>query len=358
MHKNVFTLLLIFLFGAMGVANAAQMSIFSACEQISTKLIEGYVKKGAKLRKEKKEFLSLAIGIVFEKHSEKRTPLSSEIEGNLEIKLWEGENFITIERAQLKQLLSEIKLQMSDLVDRKTAKRLNKLKGVDALMIGDYTVEPTALTLRCRIVDVETGWQLSNAVKRIPFDKLPPARIETLKVEAKTPLPQALQNEPKVNSFELDFWYETMSKSGEPIRRKLGESVECGRQVNIVAKTNRDAYVYAFTVDADYEIFPFWNTPAGDAIFFKPGETKRTEGTINEPLGTARFYAIAHTEPFNYSDIKKIVEKEIAYLRSKRHRMDWRPIKARNLPLLDETKKKPVRFVQANLWFEQVKTIR
>jgi len=358
MHKNVFTLLLIFLFGAMGVANAAQMSIFSACEQISIKLIEGYAKKGAKLRKEKKEFLSLAIGIVFEKNSEKRTPLSSEIEGNLEIKLWEGDNFITVERSQLKQLLSEIDLQMSDLIAPKTARRLNKLEGVDALMIGDYTIEPTALTLRCRIVEVETGRQLSNAVERIPFAKLPPARIETLKVEAKTPLPQALQNEPNVDAFELDFWYETMSESGEPIRRKLGERVECGQQVNIVAKTNRDAYVYAFTVDADFGMFPFWKTPDGDAIFFKAGETKRIEGEIREPLGTARFYAIAHTELFNYSDIQKKVEKEIAYLKSQRHRMDWRPIKARNLPLLDETKEKPVRFVQANLWFEQVQTIR
>jgi hypothetical protein len=210
-------------------------------------------------------------------------------------------------------------------------------------MLGSYTVEPTALTVRCRIVAVETADVLSMAIEQIPFERLPPARVEALKRQATTPLPLNQQNQPDVEAFSLDFWYATAGT-----RRHIGQRVKSGTQVDIGAKTEVDAYLYAFTVDADFTVFPVFATLLGDSIFFKAGQIRRQAGKINGAKGIERFYAIARTKPFNYADIQEIVEGEVAYLKSQKDQMSWRPRKTRNLLFPD------VAFVQGNFWFEHV----
>ena len=347
------TFTLIWLF-ALPLVASGQVTILSACEELSQGLIKGYAQKGIKLRGGTDPNLRLAIGIVVEASTKKRTHTSAEFESNLETLLWYGENFSIIERSELTQLLKEFDFQMSDLVNPESVKRLGKIKGVDALMIGNYTVEPAALTLRCRIVAVETGVQLSSGIKRIPFEQLHLERREALKQQAKTPLPEHQQNEPNVGAFRLDFWYETLDASGKTIRQPIGQKVKSDEQVNIVAETDVDAYVYAFTIDADYEVFPFFATAAGNPIKLKAGEPRRIEGSVNGTLGTERFYAIAHTENFALTKIQLIIEKELAYLKSQKNQKTWRPLRTRNLLLPDEPDGRPNRFVQANFWFEHV----
>ncbi len=342
------TYTLIWLFALPLVANG-QVTLLSACEKISQELIEGYAQKGIKLVPNQN--LRLAMGVIVEASTKKRTPLSAEVETNLEALLWKGEYFSIIDRSELRQILKEFDFQMTDLVDPETVKRLGKIKGVDALIMGNYTVEPAALMLRCRIVAVEKADWLSSTTERILFEQLHPERSKALKQQAKTPLPEEQQNKQNVGTFRLDFWYETLDESGKPIRQPIGQKVKSDTEVNIVAETNVDAYVYAFTIGADYELFPVFVTDGGKPIIkkIKAGKPERTEGSVSGTLGTERFYAIAQTDNFTLAEVQPIVEKELAYLKSQEGKKNWRPLRTRNLLGLPES------FFQANLWFEHVR---
>jgi len=354
MLKNVcifVILILIFLSPLLFGANG-HITILSICEELSGELTKGYVQKG--IRVVQNPNLRLAMGVVIEASTKKRSTISAEFESNLEVLLWYGEHFSVIERSELKPILKERGFQMTDLVDQDTVKRLGKVKAVDALMIGNYTVEPAALTFRCKIVAVETGDLLSTAMKRVPFKQLHPERSQQLKQEAETPLPKEQQNELNRDPFCLDFWYETLDELGRPIRQPIGSKVKTGEQVNIMAQTDVDAYVYAFTIDADYETFPVFATVKGEPIRLKADDPRRIEGIVEGTTGTERFYAIAQTDEFKLAEIEPIIEKEVEYLKSQEGKKAWRPLKTRNLLLPDESARLRNRFVQANFWFEHV----
>jgi len=75
-------------------------------------------------------------------------------------------NISIVERGQMNELLGEQKLQMSGVIDSRTAKEIGKILGADAVVIGsvsDY-VSWTALLLpgstvsfSMRMIDVQTG---------------------------------------------------------------------------------------------------------------------------------------------------------------------------------------------------------
>ncbi len=65
--------------------------------------------------------------------------------------------FKVIERSAIDKIITEQKVQASGAVDDKTAVKLGKIAGADALVIGTVTVIDNSLKVSVRLVDVETA---------------------------------------------------------------------------------------------------------------------------------------------------------------------------------------------------------
>lgn len=65
--------------------------------------------------------------------------------------------FRVIERSAIDKIVSEQKIQASGFVDDKTAVKLGKIAGADALVIGNISLTGSAVKISARLVDVETG---------------------------------------------------------------------------------------------------------------------------------------------------------------------------------------------------------
>ena len=62
-----------------------------------------------------------------------------------------------VERAQLKTVLDELKLQYSGLVDRNSQKEIGKKLGADTILLGTISDGGESITISGRMVDIETG---------------------------------------------------------------------------------------------------------------------------------------------------------------------------------------------------------
>ncbi|MEZ4363030.1 MAG: CsgG/HfaB family protein [Kofleriaceae bacterium] len=62
-----------------------------------------------------------------------------------------------VERARLEEVLAELKLHRSQVIDRKSAVRAGKLLGARYLVLGSYFVYKDDLNVHTTVVDVETG---------------------------------------------------------------------------------------------------------------------------------------------------------------------------------------------------------
>ncbi len=88
-----------------------------------------------------------------------------------------------VERANLDQLLGEIKLGQSGVIDPETARHVGRIAGVDAIVTGTITVLESYVSLNCRLVDTESGRVFGAAQARIVKD------ADVLKILATSSLP-------------------------------------------------------------------------------------------------------------------------------------------------------------------------
>jgi len=70
---------------------------------------------------------------------------------------------VLVERLQLRKVIEEQKLQLTGLVDEKTAVELGKMVGADILVLGAYQKSGDTLRLTSRFVDVKTGSVIRSA---------------------------------------------------------------------------------------------------------------------------------------------------------------------------------------------------
>jgi curli biogenesis system outer membrane secretion channel CsgG len=65
--------------------------------------------------------------------------------------------FELVERNQLDRVLRELKIQNSGLIDSATAKRLGKLTGADAVLVGSISDRKDCIVINVRLINTETG---------------------------------------------------------------------------------------------------------------------------------------------------------------------------------------------------------
>jgi TolB-like protein len=79
-------------------------------------------------------------------------------------------NLNILDRDHLDQIVREQNLQEEGFIDPATAKRINMLTGADAIVTGTIDVSLHRLRLRIKIIDAESGAQLSALIGYIPID--------------------------------------------------------------------------------------------------------------------------------------------------------------------------------------------
>ncbi len=85
-------------------------------------------------------------------------------------RLYSTEKFKVIERQLLNRVISEQKLNLSGMVDPKSAKELGKLLGVDAIVSGTITDRGNTWRVNARLISTQTGELLAVASTTIRKD--------------------------------------------------------------------------------------------------------------------------------------------------------------------------------------------
>ena len=75
--------------------------------------------------------------------------------------------FQVMERSNLNAILKEQKLSSTGLIDPETAKKLGKLKMVDAVIVGNITPFGNSFRVTIKILDTETGMSIAAAAGNI-----------------------------------------------------------------------------------------------------------------------------------------------------------------------------------------------
>ena len=84
-------------------------------------------------------------------------------------RLVQSKKFSVTERQRLAQILAEMKISMSDLVDPEQAKKLQKMVGVDALVVGTITDLGKQVDVDARLIEIEANlmiWSASVAIDK------------------------------------------------------------------------------------------------------------------------------------------------------------------------------------------------
>ncbi|MEE9363889.1 MAG: FlgO family outer membrane protein [Cellulophaga sp.] len=82
-----------------------------------------------------------------------------------------AENLEIIDRKHLDILLKEHKLNSEGYIDSKTAKELQKIIAVDAIITGTYTVLSTTIKVRAKVLDTETALQFAANMASLPMNE-------------------------------------------------------------------------------------------------------------------------------------------------------------------------------------------
>jgi TolB-like protein len=75
--------------------------------------------------------------------------------------------FKIVERSLLRQVLDELKLGQTGIVDANSAKELGKLTGVDAIIAGTITDLGSTIAINCRLIETQSGEVFAAAKTRI-----------------------------------------------------------------------------------------------------------------------------------------------------------------------------------------------
>lgn len=108
----------------------------------------------------------IAIAILdFENNSivdkEKLDPLIDGIPSMLITKLSSAESVTFVERERLNDILNELNLQQSSVIDPETAQKLGRLLGAQTLILGSFMNFPgNIIRIDLRIIETETGLTL------------------------------------------------------------------------------------------------------------------------------------------------------------------------------------------------------
>lgn len=97
----------------------------------------------------------------------KPAEIGQEIAETLGTDLAKSDRITLVERSQLGQALRELRLQHAGLTEPAQAKRVGKLIGADAIIVGSFYVRGNQIVVNARVVDVRTGRVMAGRAENV-----------------------------------------------------------------------------------------------------------------------------------------------------------------------------------------------
>lgn len=97
----------------------------------------------------------------------KPVEIGQEIAETLGTDLAKSERITLVERAQLGQALRELRLQSTGLTEPAQARKVGKLVGADAIIVGSFYVRGNQIVINARVVDVRTGKVMAGRAENV-----------------------------------------------------------------------------------------------------------------------------------------------------------------------------------------------
>jgi len=210
-----------------------------------------------------------------------------------------------IERAKLDVILSEQRFGQTGMVDGKSAQEVGRLLGIQAFIMGSYTVLDKSIEVTARLVDAGTG----KAIFASPIKIEKIAEIKSLLEPLIPPTPLQLEASVIVQR-KTDRGYDA-------VLLKEGETLYTNDNIKVFFRTNQDCYVYVLLFGSSGEasrIFPNQQVNMSNRVeakkdyYIPPGDDWFW---LDDKIGTETIYVIAGYEPLRDID-KLLVEMEQA----------------------------------------------
>lgn len=179
-----------------------------------------------------KEKTKIAIIPFSDLQKNETTVLGSYIAEELTTNLFITGKFKIVERSLLKQVLDELKLGQTGVVNPSSAKELGKMAGVDAIVAGTITDLGSYVAINCRLIETESGEVFAAAKAKIKKDenitKIMGYKIETVGTKSVTHAePEEESTKEKIEeikSYNNKIQYASFGFDRKAIRIEIGSS--------------------------------------------------------------------------------------------------------------------------------------
>ncbi len=210
--------------------------------------------------------------------------------------------FEEISRKELNQILEEQKLSLTGLIDPTEVTEVGKIKGVDAILTGNYWEQDTEVRVNLFLIKVVTAEKIAG----------------TSFVLAENTLPQGLGLKPKNYDDCLSNIQTWNEEKGSAKDLKIKVWVDKGKSgiykeeenVKVIFKANRNCYVRLYHVNAEMEIqmlFPNLYDKndyiKANQVYSIPDAASAFEFKISPPFGAEIIKAVASLQPFPTEEI-------------------------------------------------------
>lgn len=208
--------------------------------------------------------------------------------------------FRLVSRKRLDEILKEQELQMTDLIDLETVKRIGKIKGLDAVLTGSYSCWGDDVRVKAKIIRIEDAQMcvVTESIGGIPENLVvKPSKYETHKERIEkidNVLPEREKvEEPETNS---DFHLTIEPGKTEPYRE--------GENLTLYVKSEVDCYIEIYDIAPDgstHLIFPneFWlESHSPNDNFIKAG--------VRTPIPYDNSFTLQVFPPFGIETMKLI----------------------------------------------------
>ena len=201
-------------------------------------------------------------------------------------------------RQELEKILEAIELSLSDLVDSSSAVRVGQLKGMQALITGNFFNGDSAVTVFLNLVQIETGTLLSKIEFDVPKNSIP-ASVSIVPDNYNDALYvlNELSNMGEGQSDELGVKVWTTRGDGGTYR--------AGEEMIIQFFASQDCYIKLYHIDVDKRmslIFPnqFYpdNHIRSGRIYKIPDSKYPFQFVLGAPFGLEFIKVIASTVQF------------------------------------------------------------
>jgi len=164
---------------------------------------------------------------------------------------------------------------------------------------GSVDLKTRSVKINVDLLD-QDGKQLSTSLVNVPFDSLPRLIANDLRQTSH------MQAEKKVAQNGLQVEISTTRGEGETLYRK-------GEVIQFLLRSNRDAYIYLFDLDANDHAVMLYPAPSqgapvkkvpGREVLILPGDALPYEIVVSEPFGQDIIWAVA-------SDVKLAIPEDL-----------------------------------------------